>query len=166
MWRGASHFCRVCGLATAREAIVPVCLCEAKGKQHVQSCDVITFTFLRSTCTFMAFQLPQQPRDARVVLPAAPQNPQVLADVHRAVMFQQNTLDAGERSLCYCTPPRRIDSSVLTVSFCIAINAPTPDNVSRAAVLEHSGVVAGAIDPGKLCKSHVMLSLYSNLVKP
>jgi hypothetical protein len=43
----------------------------------------------------MALQIPQQPRDARVVLPPVPANPPTLADIKHAVKFKQDVISSA-----------------------------------------------------------------------
>jgi hypothetical protein len=99
----------------------------------------------------MALQLPQQPNDPRVVLPQAPENPPVLSDVYRAVNLKRNVLDSAGKRLTHRHVPWFV--FLLTMSYFIgsnAVNASTPDDVSRAVVYEHSvaHVAAGIIGPG------------------
>jgi hypothetical protein len=51
----------------------------------------------------MAFQVPQQPRDPRVVLPAAPANPPVLANLYAAEKYKNVVLRSAGDLLCRCT---------------------------------------------------------------
>jgi hypothetical protein len=130
--------------------------CAAKTVNHGVGTDqllqLLCFSSIPQLFT-MAPQLPQQPNDLCVVLPQAPADLPVFADVYRTTKLKHNVFDSAGECSVYHILPCPIPF-ILTMPSLIAsnnLNASTPDDVGRAVVYEHSVVhmvTAGAIGPG------------------
>ena len=77
-------------------------------------------------------ELPPQPRDPQIILPIAPENPPVLADLQRALILKQQVVES------FCMS---IVSFIQPLSSLIArndIQACTPEDVAHVMVYEHT----------------------------